>query len=94
MNSDEIRVKILKALADEGRLKIIRILANSHREMTCGEIAAHLNLSDSTVSYHLRAMREAGLTNTRKDAQTRLISINEATFAQYLPGFLTTLTDS
>ncbi len=50
---------ILKALADENRLKIIALL---DQENYCVRALAHrLDLSEAAVSQHLKIMREAGL---------------------------------
>ncbi|WP_125591292.1 ArsR/SmtB family transcription factor [Companilactobacillus jidongensis] len=90
-NKDEILSEIFKALSEPNRLKMIRILNESDREITCGEMSDKLGLSLSTVSYHAKTLREMGLTNTRKDAQTKFLSVNRSTFKKYLPGFLDSL---
>ncbi|MCT4398558.1 metalloregulator ArsR/SmtB family transcription factor [Pediococcus ethanolidurans] len=88
---DQKIAQIFKALAEPNRLKIIRVLYQAQREMTCGEVGKELNISKSTVSYHFKALRLMGLTNTRKIAQEKYLSINVETFQTYLPGFLETL---
>lgn len=91
LNNDESRVIILKAVADAMRLKIIRMLYYHGGEMNCGEIGEQLNIQKSTVSYHFRTLREAGLTTTRKIGQNKYVKLRLDTFATYLPGFLDTL---
>ncbi|MBU7554082.1 ArsR/SmtB family transcription factor [Pediococcus ethanolidurans] len=88
---DQKIAQIFKSLAEPNRLKIIRVLYQAQREMTCGEVGKELNISKSTVSYHFKALRLIGLTNTRKIAQEKYLSINVETFQTYLPGFLETL---
>ncbi|CAH1853816.1 ArsR/SmtB family transcription factor [Convivina praedatoris] len=88
---DQKRAEIFKTLSDANRLKIIRTLQASNREMTCGEVGAQLSISKSTVSYHFKALRAVGLTNTRKEAQSKYLSLNQETFNKYLPGFLDSL---
>ncbi|AUI77290.1 MULTISPECIES: ArsR/SmtB family transcription factor [Lactiplantibacillus] len=88
---DQQRVAIFKALADDNRLRIIRVLYQAQREMTCGEVGAQLSISKSTVSYHFKALRLVGLTNTRREAQTKYLSLQRATFDHFLPGFLDSL---
>ncbi|KWX67473.1 Rv2640c family ArsR-like transcriptional regulator [Mycobacterium sp. NAZ190054] len=52
----------LKALADPMRVKIMSLLFSSTRaEETSGDLAAALDLSESTVSHHLGQLRKAGL---------------------------------
>lgn len=50
----------LKALAHPARLAIVRLLAERD-ECICGEIVGDLPLAQSTVSQHLKTLREAGL---------------------------------
>ncbi|MFC6180823.1 ArsR/SmtB family transcription factor [Lactiplantibacillus daowaiensis] len=89
--ADQQRVAIFKALAEPNRLRIIRVLYHEQREMTCSEVGAQLQISKSTVSYHFKALRLVGLTNTRQVAQTKYLSLQQDTFDRYLPGFLATL---
>ncbi|CUW14327.1 helix-turn-helix transcriptional regulator [Leuconostoc gelidum subsp. gasicomitatum] len=89
--ADLQRTEIFKVLSDISRLSIIRTLNQSGREMTCGEIGQQLNISKSTVSYHFKMLRAVGLTITRKEAQSKLLSLNYQTFDKFLPGFLDSL---
>ena len=50
----------LKALAHPARLQIIKLLAN-RGECVCGEIVSVLPLTQSTVSQHLKILKEARL---------------------------------
>ncbi len=56
--------KSLKALADEKRLKILRILLNS--DLCVGALAKHLGVSKPAVSQHLQILRKAGLVRGEK----------------------------
>ena len=89
--ADQTMANIFKVLGEPHRIEILRILYHAGRELTCSEVSAQLNLSKSTVSYHFRAMRLAGLTNTRQVAQIKYLSINTTAFDRFLPGFLATL---
>ena len=51
---------LAKALAHPARLAILQFLANRGSCM-CGDIVDELPLSQSTVSQHLKELREAGL---------------------------------
>jgi ArsR family transcriptional regulator, virulence genes transcriptional regulator len=60
---------LLKLLANENRLLILcRLVAE--REMSVGDIADAVGLSQSALSQHLAKMRDEGLVATRKKAQT------------------------
>jgi DNA-binding transcriptional ArsR family regulator len=52
-------IRLYRALGDESRLRILRLLAERDRYLT--EIATELELSKPTVSHHLAALRSAGL---------------------------------
>jgi len=52
-------LRILKAMADPTRLRILRYLA--HEALTQAEIARRLRLRAPTVTHHLKALRLAGL---------------------------------
>jgi DNA-binding transcriptional ArsR family regulator len=52
-------VRLFKALGDESRLRILRLLASGDLYMT--EIAERMGLSKPTVSHHLAQLRAAGL---------------------------------
>ncbi|MBA1433899.1 ArsR/SmtB family transcription factor [Bombilactobacillus bombi] len=91
LTKDEIRVQVFKALADEARLTIVRILNSQDKEWSCGEIGESLDINKSTVSYHFKILREAGLTTTRKSGQNRFVYLNRNFIEEILPGFLETL---
>jgi len=55
-------VALLKALADETRLEIVRLLARaSSGELCACELEEHFELSQPTISHHLRVLRQAGV---------------------------------
>ena len=56
---------ILKALADDTRLKILRAL--SERDMYVELLAERLQLSAATVSFHMKKLQAAGLVDSRRE---------------------------
>ena len=61
LSSNEQRLaKMLKALGNPVRFQIVQILAEKQVCIT-GEIVEFTNLAQSTVSQHLKVLREAGL---------------------------------
>ncbi len=88
---EERLAQIFSALSEPNRIKIIKILRDSKHELTCSEVSSLLQIAPSTVSYHFKALRKAGLTKTRQEAQTKYLSLNKKTFKKYLPGFLDSL---
>jgi ArsR family transcriptional regulator len=70
----------LKALAHPARLSIIEILAERD-ECICGEIVADLPLAQSTVSQHLKALKEAGLVQGSVDGPRTCYCLDPAAVA-------------
>ena len=58
-------IKVMKALSDTNRAKMIKLL--QHRMMCVCEIRAALGLAQSTASKHLKILEEAGLIVSSKD---------------------------
>ncbi|MFQ5676955.1 MAG: ArsR/SmtB family transcription factor [bacterium] len=57
--------RTLKALGDESRLKIIRLLLNG--EKCVSEIVSSLDMAQPQVSHHLSILRMSGLVETRRE---------------------------
>ncbi len=77
------RVKLLKALGQENRLAIFELLRR--QELACdggeggcsvGDIAQQFNLSLSTVSHHLKELKEAGLIKCEQRGQYSYCLVN------------------
>ena len=58
-------LKVMKALAEPSRVKIIKMLEK--REMCVCELQAALQLAQPTVSKHLKILEDAGLVSSRKE---------------------------
>ena len=65
----EEAVALLKAMANQCRLLVLCHLSASG-ELSVGELADRVGLSQSALSQHLAKLREEGLVATRKEAQT------------------------
>lgn len=58
----------IKALGHPARLAIIRaLIAAGDRQCCCGEIVRNLPLAQSTVSQHLKVLKEAGIVQGKID---------------------------
>lgn len=68
---------MLRALANERRLMILCLLIEAG-EMTAGELAEGVGISQSALSQHLAKMREEGLVTFRREAQTVHYRIDDA----------------
>jgi ArsR family transcriptional regulator len=71
---------ILRIIADEKRLRILKLL--TRQEMCVCEIMAQLGLSQSLVSHHLRVLKRVGLVQDRPDAQWTYYSIEPVRLAE------------
>ncbi len=71
-----------KALSDETRLRIVDML--SCGEMCACDILQSFELSQSTLSYHMRILVETGIVNARKDGLWTRYSINTETFEEIM----------
>ncbi len=82
---DDTLAAMAKAIAHPVRIAILRILA--HRE-TCatGDVVAELPLAQSTVSEHLRILREAGLVQGEIEGPRTRYCINANGFAALRAG--------
>ncbi|MBZ0292891.1 MAG: metalloregulator ArsR/SmtB family transcription factor [Anaerolineae bacterium] len=71
----------LKALADESRLTLLRLL--NQGEQTVGDLAAKVELTEPTVSHHLSRLRGAGLLTLRMAGNQRYYRINRDGLAKF-----------
>lgn len=69
---------VFKALSDETRLHIVDMLSCS--ELCACDILASFDLSQSTLSYHMKILIDAGIVNSRRTGLWTRYSINEAAF--------------
>jgi ArsR family transcriptional regulator len=73
---DETRLlRVLKALADPKRFRMLQQIASAG-ELTCGQVGDRFDLSQPTISHHLKILTEAGLVVVREVGQHHFISAN------------------
>ena len=68
--------KLLAALANDKRLRILRILAR--HETAVGDLAAQVGISQSALSQHLARLKADDFVTTRRQAQNIFYSTNHA----------------
>jgi DNA-binding transcriptional ArsR family regulator len=78
--------RVLHALSDPIRLSIVRELATCEY-MGCKEMSPH-GVTRSTLSHHLKVLREAGLTFTRVVATQRFVALRYDDIEGKFPGLL------
>src|SRR3984957_9674928 len=67
--------RALKALGDTRRLRMAQEIAAAG-ELSCGQVAERFDLSQPTISHHLRLLADAGVLSVREAGQHRFISVN------------------
>ena len=82
-------LKVMKALSDPNRVKIIKML--QQKVMCVCELKAALNVAQPTVSKHLKLLEDAGLVESDKDGlwvNYRLTNGNSSPYAATVLGNL------
>lgn len=82
------KIEIFKALSDNNRLLIIDMLS-------CGELCAcdimeGLELTQPTISHHMKILQHAGLVNSKKNGKWTIYSLEKEVFVN-LCGFINQL---
>lgn len=83
---------VLHALSDPVRMEIVRELAREGGEWSCGEL--DVPVTKSTLTHHLKVLREAGVTHTRIHGVQRLVSLRREDLEARFPGLLGCVLDS
>ena len=78
--TDEALATLAKALAHPMRVQIVRILANCESSL-CGDLVAQLPLAQSTVSQHLKVLKESGLVTERAAGTRRVYQLDAVAVA-------------
>lgn len=75
-------LNLLKTIADETRLRILRTLGekDSYAEL----LAERLNLSPATVSFHMKKLVQAGLVDARREQYYMVYSLKRDVFSHTL----------
>lgn len=74
-------VTVLKALAHPVRMDIVRRLAR-HPDICACDFTDYFEVSQPTVSAHLRTLREAGLVASRREGTTICYALNPGVLSQ------------
>ncbi len=77
--------RFFKALADETRRGILRLLENGER--TVGEIVGNFHLSQPTISRHLAVLKDAELVTDQRQGQHVIYRLNDEVLADSVRSF-------
>lgn len=78
--------EVLQALADPVRLAVVRDLAESTEARPCGSLVQ--SVTKSTLSHHMRVLREAGIISMRVEGTRKLTSLRWTEMNDAYPGLL------
>ena len=78
-------IEVLAALSDPIRLGLVRVLSDG-AERGWGELRAPV--AKSTLSHHLKTLREAGLTRTREEGTRCFVRLRRDDVEARFPGLL------
>lgn len=79
MNEDEF----FQALSSPYRRDILRLLRSG--SMSAGDICAHFNISQPSISRHLDILRRTGLVDSRRNANQIIYSLHPEALKQWGP---------
>jgi DNA-binding transcriptional ArsR family regulator len=80
--------RLLGALSDPTRLGIVRVLSDG-AERGWGQLRAPV--AKSTLSHHLKVLREAGVTRTRQEGTRCFVTLRRDSLDARFPGLLPAL---
>src|SRR5690625_1501172 len=83
-------IDVMKALGDSMRLRMVKLISTAD-EYPCTALEHELPVSKSTISYHVKLLREAELISVRRNGKYFLYSVNFNTFSYFVPRLLETL---
>ena len=78
-------VTVLDALAQESRLEIFRFLVQAGPQgAPAGRIGDQLTVHSATLSFHLNALRQAGLVTSRRESRSIIYTASYARMSELL----------
>ena len=80
MNTIDVAV-ICKALGDSNRLQIVQMLSDGEK---CGcKLLEAFDITQPTLSHHMKTLCECGLVNDRKEGKWHFYSINKEVWKEF-----------
>lgn len=80
---DQLRLlELCKAIGNETRYQIVQLLHNNTQ--FCGDLVAELGVAQSTVSHHLKILRQAGIVIAEEQGSWVCYRLNQDVFAEMI----------
>ena len=73
---DRALVRALRALGDSTRFRMVQEVAAAG-ELCCGQVAKRFDVTQPTISHHLKVLFTAGVLSVRNQGKHRYISVNQ-----------------
>ncbi|MCH9683193.1 MAG: metalloregulator ArsR/SmtB family transcription factor [Deltaproteobacteria bacterium] len=80
----EQAVAILGALAHETRLAVFRTLVRAGEPVPAGALLHEVDVPATTLSFHLKALKEAGVVSCRREGRSLLYAADMSTMGGLL----------
>jgi ArsR family transcriptional regulator, arsenate/arsenite/antimonite-responsive transcriptional repressor len=77
---DRELIRALKAIADPTRFRMLQEIAEAG-ELSCGDVADRFDVSQPTISHHLKILLDAGLLVQRTEGKHHYTSVDRALLA-------------
>ncbi|HTW20050.1 MAG TPA: metalloregulator ArsR/SmtB family transcription factor [Mycobacteriales bacterium] len=87
VDTQDPAVDVLKALSDPIRLWIMSQIVSTN-ELACTSLEEALPVSKSTISYHMKILRGAGLINIRKQGKFYHYTARTKEIEELMPGLV------
>lgn len=85
LSNEEARAtaELFAALGDPARVKIVNLLATSHEPVCVCNLTGPLELSQPTVSHHLKTLVQAGLLDREQRGKWAFFSLNPDALSKF-----------
>ena len=81
---------LAKAISHPARISILKILAKKEN-CNCGDLVESLPLSQSTVSQHLKELKNCGLIDSSVNGTSNIYSLNKIILKEFVAEFKKTM---
>ena len=82
MSIEDEQARFMRCIGEPTRLQILKLLTDGER--CVGEIAQVLNREQSSVSHHLRAMKECNIVTARQQTQNIYYKLTDTRLAKLI----------
>lgn len=80
MNAYQLDLKLLTAIAEPTRVKIVELLRDG--PLTVGEVSSKLDIRQPQTSKHLKVLSECNVLKIKAEGNRRIYSVNDESFRE------------